>query len=276
MAEKLVQRCRQRCVARVVLCALGLALGVARGPGATTAAGSLLPGEVDFEQPKLLTGAIYAGSSEPSNLLFTFRRTADRTGSTVRVLREYQATNGAAAARERVTYEQGRLVSFEWESLQTGARGKATLQSEPQHSLKQKISFQYGRGPGSKTESKAEGPRKDVLINDMLPSFLVNHWEDLMKGESVKFRFIVLPRLETVGFKLVKDSESTWRGRPVVLIRMEPTSVIIARLVEPVHFTVEKGGSRRILQYVGRTTPMIRRGEKWEDLDAVTVFDWPQ
>ena len=55
---------------------------------------------------------------------------------------------------------------------------------------------------------------------------------------------------------------------------MQPTSIVIARLVEPVYFTVEKGGEHRILQYVGRTTPMIRRGNKWEDLDAVNVFDW--
>ena len=37
---------------------------------------------------------------------------------------------------------------------------------------------------------------------------------------------------------------------------------------------VQSQGERRILQYVGRATPMIKRGSKWEDLDAVTVFDW--
>jgi len=108
----------------------------------------------------------------------------------------------------------------------------------------------------------------------MIPYFVLSHWEELMNGATVKFRFIVLQRAETIGFNLVKESETTWHGKPVVILRMEPTSVVIAQLVEPVRFTVEKAPDHRILQYVGRTTPKIKKGNKWEDLDAVSVFAW--
>ncbi len=37
---------------------------------------------------------------------------------------------------------------------------------------------------------------------------------------------------------------------------------------------MEKNPTNRVLQYVGRTTPKIRVGTSWKDLDAVTVFDW--
>jgi hypothetical protein len=56
---------------------------------------------------------------------------------------------------------------------------------------------------------------------------------------------------------------------------MEPTSLIIARLVDPLFFTLEKDGQHRVLQYTGRVTPKTRIGNKWDDLDATVVFDWP-
>ena len=96
----------------------------------------------------------------------------------------------------------------------------------------------------------------------------------LSRGEKVKCRYIVVPRSETVGFTFVKDSETTWQGRSVLVVRMEATSRIIAALVDPLFFTMEKDAPHRTVQYVGRTTPKIQVGGKWKDLDAVTVFDW--
>ncbi|MEY2466359.1 MAG: hypothetical protein QOD03_880, partial [Verrucomicrobiota bacterium] len=43
---------------------------------------------------------------------------------------------------------------------------------------------------------------------------------------------------------------------------------------DPLYFTLEKEGEHRVLQYSGRITPSISRNNKWEDADAMTVFDW--
>jgi hypothetical protein len=59
-----------------------------------------------------------------------------------------------------------------------------------------------------------------------------------------------------------------------MIVTLQPSSIIIARLVDPLHFVIEKDGQHRVLQYSGRTTPSIRKNGKWDDLDAVTVFDW--
>jgi hypothetical protein len=72
----------------------------------------------------------------------------------------------------------------------------------------------------------------------------------------------------------VKESETTRNGKPVLRIKMEPTSFIIAQLVDPLYFVVEKHGAHRILQYLGRTTPVVKNGSKWKALDADTVFEW--
>lgn len=123
-------------------------------------------------------------------------------------------------------------------------------------------------------EGRKEEGQRDTLNNEMVGLFLASHWDALMKGLEVKCRFIVVPRRETVGFRFIKESESRSRGKPIVILRMEPTSPVIRALVDRLHFKVEKEGAHRLLEYSGRTTPKIKSGSKWKDLDAVTVFDW--
>jgi hypothetical protein len=230
------------------------------------------PEGVDYLEPALLTGIIRAKPPEPKRILFTFRRTAVRAGSTVRVLREYNRPNGIVAARERVMYEGGRLVSCQLEELQSGGSGSAVVRPDPKAPNERQIVFEYTQDHTKKTG--IERLDKDTLINDMVGPFLAAHWDALRSGSAVKFRFAVIPRAETVGFKLTREAETTRDGKTVVVVRMEPTSWIIARWVDPLFFTVEKEGQHRVLQYVGRTTPRIQTGNGWEDLDALTVFDW--
>ncbi len=108
----------------------------------------------------------------------------------------------------------------------------------------------------------------------MVAPFLISHWQDLLQGAKVKCRYIVIPRRETVGFTFAKDSESTWQGRPVVVIKMAATSPFVAAMVNPMFLTIERNPPHHVLQYAGRTTPKISVGGKWKDLDSVTVFDW--
>jgi hypothetical protein len=90
-------------------------------------------GAVDYLEPKVLTGRIFANNSK--EVLFTFRRTATVSNSTVRVLREFARPNGTLAARERVVYESGRLVCYQLEEPESGADGSVVVQRshrEPQ------------------------------------------------------------------------------------------------------------------------------------------------
>jgi hypothetical protein len=222
----------------------------------------------DYFEPKLLTGSIYDQSG--GRVLFTFRRTAAQTGDVVRVLREFRNPNGSLAAQERVLYEGGHLMRFELDELQIGASGQAVIQSAQDQ---QQIEFRYTPGSG-KTKRRLEAIGEQPLISDMLPGFLLAHWDELERGDVVRFRYIVVPRLETIAFKLRRESTAEFQGKKVVRIRMEPASWIIAQVLDSLLFTVELEPPHRILQYWGRTTPKIRNGQTWRDLDALTVFNW--
>ncbi len=206
--------------------------------------------------------------------LFTFKRTATRDGASVRVLREFFNPDGSVAARERVTFEGPSLTSFQLDELQTGAQGGTTVVPDAKTPAKQKLLFDWTAGPGAKKKTDDETLQKNTLVGDMIPYFIVAHWDELMRGTAVNFRFIAQSRLETVGFKLVKESEVTAQGRPAVRLRMEPSSLLIAQIVDPIFFIVEKDGAHRVLEYIGRTTPKKKEGGKWKDLDARTVYDW--
>ena len=231
---------------------------------------------IDYAQPVLLTGKVYEISSGTNKVLFTFKRTAARSNTTVHVTRDFHYPNGSLAARETIVYERGKLSSFQLDEKQTGARGNAIAVPESRNPAKQKLLFDWitGDGKDAKKKTDSETLQADTLVADMIAPFINAHWNKLMRGEPATFRFIASSRLETVGFKLVKEAEVTWRGQPALRLRMEPSSFVIAQIVDPLFFIVEKGGEHRVLEYAGRTTPRLRDGSKWKDLDARTIYDW--
>lgn len=228
-----------------------------------------------YEEPKHLTGAIYVTGSDRQKLLFKFERKATRSGSTLAVVRDYNYPDGKAAARERVVYEGDALASFELEEMQTGGKGSAKIRRVAGNPGKAVIDFEYSEsGAASRPKTRSEPLADNTLIGDMIGPFLGSHYDALSRGERVKFRYLVVPRRETVGFTFAKDSESTVQGRAVLLVKMAPTSPVISALVDPLFFRMEKAPPHHVLEYLGRTTPKLEVRGKWKDLDAVTVFDW--
>ena len=233
---------------------------------------------VDYAEPARLIGHIYPIGAVATKLLYRSERRSARSGSAVNVTCDYTYPNGSLAARDLIVYRAGQLDSFEEELLQTNEKGGAAIRPDPKNPARSRIYFEYTacQNGQKKTSSGSELLEKDTLIDDMIPAFIELHWNTLAGGASASFRYIVLSRKETVGFKLVKDSDVTCRGKPALRIKMAPTSLIIAALVDPLYFVVEKTGTHRILEYTGRTTPLIKDGSKWKDLDAVSVFEWDQ
>lgn len=230
---------------------------------------------MDHLDPQFIAGHIFALRPDPQKLLFKSARMAAQAGSKVHVVCEYTEPDGKLAARERAVYDHGKLSSFSLEGLQSHNHGKAVVRSDTGNPAKYHVEFEYtiGDGRDAKTTRNTETLDEEPLVNDMLAGFIAAHWDALLQGSAVRLRYIVLPRKETVGFQLAKDSETTFQQKPAVRIKMEPTSFVIARLVEPLFFTVEKAAPHAILAYTGRTTPLLKSGSKWKPLDAQTIFE---
>lgn len=229
-----------------------------------------------YEQPTLKSGTIYEAGSGTNRALFHFRRTVEHSNSLVLVTREFTSPEGTPVAREKMVYSGNRLLSLELEEFQIEAQAVVNVRRNSPDREAGELAFSYATGTGTKTRKKeaTESLRPDTLANDMIAPFLAAHWQDLMAGKIVKFRYIAAARAETVGFEFEKVAESTRNGQPVARIKMSPSSYLIAALVDPLYFIVEKRSPHRVLEYTGRTVPKLQSAGKWRDLDALTVFHW--
>ena len=165
----------------------------------------------------MLTGNLYAKDSR--KVLFKFKRAATRSGSNLSVLREYTYPDGKLAAREKVSVQGDDLITYALEELQIGAAGSATSGASRASRLKGTLRFDTPRmsRQAGKPKTSTEALRSEPLVADMVASFLVSRWAELSRGDKVKCRYVVVPRRETVGFTFVKDSETSYQGRAMVI-----------------------------------------------------------
>ncbi|HZR17937.1 MAG TPA: hypothetical protein VFE51_11480 [Verrucomicrobiae bacterium] len=223
-----------------------------------------------------MNASIYARKSDPPRLLFTFRRTASRSGSIIHVLREYFYPDGRTAARERVVYEGNSLKSYELEELQTGSSGTVSVSDDPRDRGHLQVTFEYSKDSSHRGHKRVvtEPANSEPLVNDMMGAFLSANYDAIARGIKVSCRYIVVSRKEIVGLSFSKQGETTYHNREALILKLQPTNPLISVLVDPLYFIVEKAPPHRVLEYTGRTTPKINEGNRWKDLDALTVFDW--
>lgn len=238
------------------------------------AADAAAPVPYDYSKPPLLTGTLYAIGSDQTRVLYRFRRTATREGAAVHVDRRFIATNGTLAAEEKVLYESNQLVSFEMKDFQADVSGAIHVEPTVEDPVHERILIGYGPGLNP-PQGHAAPLQADTVIDDTLYPFMIEHWRELMQGMTVRFHFVSLDRERTFEFGLTRTGEVTQNGERVIHITMKPVSMFVSAFVKPIVFAVQANGSHLILSYVGRTTPRIRRGNSWKDLDAVTVFHYP-
>ena len=228
----------------------------------------------DFAQPARLSATLYEIGSNRKKVLYTFQRTATRSGSTVNVDRQFQDTNGTVVAEEKIVYESGRLVSLQSQQFQMQASGSVRVSSDPKHPDRQKLLISFGPGLTAPAKANVENLPPDLVIDDTLYPFLLAHWDKVVRGESVKFQFVSLEWKRTFVFRLTKMGGSDTNNPAAVRIKMEAAGMFASRMVSPIIFTAEKNAPHLILSYVGRTTPRIQKNKVWRYLDAETVFNW--
>lgn len=102
---------------------------------------------------------------------------------------------------------------------------------------------------------------------------LMNHirrdWEGALKGKVFTFDYLVPSRLETIGFRLQKDSETKVNGKDVLVIRLNPDSWLIRQLVNPIYFYLEKDGKHNLLLLKGRVS---FKSDDEKSLDLKVVY----
>ena len=104
-----------------------------------------------------------------------------------------------------------------------------------------------------------------MLYSTTVVPTIQREWARLARGETVPFVLLVPSRQDDFSFRVQKDEELTAREKSRTVIRMEPDSWIVRRLVDPMYFYFESKPPYHLLEYRGRVTIKTDKG-KTQDL----------
>lgn len=238
LGEKVRVRCERgfggRAAAACVLGVLAM-LPATRAPAASSVSAAALQPRTGYAF-LLETGApVYREQHEP--------RVEDGRllGDTV----VYRGEDGAVIARKHVDFAAHPLhPSFELVDRRTGyveglaqpSRGRVTL---------------YHRKPGQSGRERRTLDAPEGLVADAGFDVLVfRHMEALRSGRTLTFPFAVPSRLDTIDFRLRRVARRRVLGREAVVIRMEPESMLLRWLVDPIEVSYA-ADTGRLLRYEG-------------------------
>lgn len=213
------------------------------------------------------TGKAFELEGAQGTPLFFYKKDVDVKGETEIFTSTYADAAGKALVIETSEFAKNgeRLIvkSYKISQKQLGAEGAVEVKDGKAH-------FTYMRDGKTKTSDEKVGD--DFIVGPSIVNYIQSNWSTITAGKKIKGRLAVADRLETVGFEYFKDGEEDVKGEKAVVVKMKPSSFIIAALVNPLYFYISNDG-KRLLQMKGRTQVKRQDGSKWKDLDALTVYD---
>lgn len=217
-----------------------------------------------------VVGKITYPKSEPSPLFF-YENTRKKEGNKIISKTKYTDRSGKAVVEEEAVYEGNSVLKYTYKQNQVNEYGFIEAKNG-------KMIFSFNKGEKNETDEEDIVPK--MIVADLLNDYFRQNWDDLMKEETIKVRFLFVERTETIGFKFFTIGEREIRGIPVVDIKMKPSSFIIAALTDPLIFTVEKNPPHRILETFGRLPvrvsdkPDSKDRSDWHAIDAKMELEY--
>lgn len=185
----------------------------------------------------------------------------------------YTDKEGKELLREENFFDGAKLTRSVYKQNQVNERGEVNMKDG-------KAVFTFTDHKGTETESEDIVP--NMILGSMIAPHVMDHWKELMAGESVKVRYMAIERCETVGFKFFKERERMLSGKAVVDFTMKPSSFLISAIVNPIRLTFTKDEPRYLVEVEGRTpirwpkTEPPKDRSDWKAIDARIEFDFPK
>jgi hypothetical protein len=205
---------------------------------------------------------VFEMDSNNQKKIYTLTNKTTEAGGITESLSTYKDLTGAMAVEEKATMKGSALIKYEVEQKQISTKGVVEVKDG-------KIYF--SKTQDGKTKTSDEKLKGDFVISSTLVKFVGEKWKEIMAGETIPIRFAAWERLETVGFEFTKVGEEKIGDIKAVIVRMKPSSFIIASIVNPIFFKFYPDGSK-LVEMKGRVAPKKQYGDAWKDLDAEIVY----
>jgi hypothetical protein len=218
-----------------------------------------------------LTAKYYPLSAEKTGVAglaptYEYKSEAETIGSDYVLKNTYTyPENGPVLAIETIHLEKdefGKLKSYELDQRQLETKGKVEIKDG-------KAFFSYTAKDKTKTDD--EKISQAFLVGPMILPFLRSNREQILSGKAASARFAVVDRRESVGFEFTKENETMVAGETLHVIKMRPSSTLIAALVDPLRFYITTDW-KHLREVHGRTLLKLKDGSDWKNFDALTVY----
>ncbi|MCB9026624.1 MAG: hypothetical protein H6625_09930 [Bdellovibrionaceae bacterium] len=208
-------------------------------------------------------GFVYEIGSNRKNVLFNIERVNTINGDNEYLSLKFIDPQGKIAVTEEAFFEKDQLVKYLVNYHRRNEQGEISVKDG-------KVYFHYTEN--GKTKNSEEKWVYNFIVGLSMKKYITKHWQDLVDGKTLKVRFGVDYRRDTVGFSLfrLKDEE---KETGIMTVKMEPSSFIIAAIVDPIIFNFDMK-TKELISFVGRTKPKQLVNGKWKDLDGETLYIW--
>lgn len=189
--------------------------------------------------------------------LFTYERRVEASPEGLRSAHITKDAHGKVIIAEQAELSSAyALKRFDAANRQLGYSGTVVLSENGRH-------LEYRIVEGGKITTASEDVDAPVVAGPSLHGFILQHWSDLMAGQVVPVRMIVMTKAQTYGFEIRRQSQADGRTS----FSVAPSSLLVRLLVAPLTVTFDSA-TRNVLRYEGRVPPMRAVNGKLENLDA--------
>lgn len=210
------------------------------------------------------SGVLYEKDSKRDQAIYTMKVTTTAEAANELVHAQYSSPAGELVVEEKGLLSGSRLVKYEISQKQKNASGRIEVKGNEVH---------FWKSENGKEETSKEKLGSSLVVSSNFQRFVRDNWAALTSGKTVGFRYGVWARAETVGFEIFKISEETVGSEKLIVLKMKPSSFIIAALVDPLIFKFKSDGSQ-LIEMIGRVPPVRKDGSKFKDLDAEVVYSY--
>jgi hypothetical protein len=210
------------------------------------------------------TGEMYELGSNRAKKLYSVKVEQKTNGEQEDIVATVTGVDGKVALIEKTSLKGIEVLNFEIDQKQLETTAVIKVGSE-------KVIFTKTKD--GKTKEDDEKRKPTFVITGNFQKFIASRWAEIMTGKEVEFRYGVWDRMETVGFEVKKIGEEGNGEQKRVVLKMKPSSMIIAALVNPIEFKFT-GDGKRLMEMKGRVGPKQLINGKWKDLDAEVVYTY--
>jgi hypothetical protein len=154
------------------------------------------------------------------------------------------------------SHSQYDLHSFSMVNQQLKMAGQAVLSKDGRQ-------IDYWLDDNGVISTSTESVSSPVVTGPTLFGFILRRWENIVSGNKLPVRMIVMKAKTSYGFEIEAEAEAN--GQRGFSIR---ASNLLVRMAVPTFRVVFEASSRRLIRYEGLVPPMAQIDGKFKDLNA--------